>query len=88
MTDKPMSPDITEILHHMGEHGLPNHAVAPPIFQTSIFCFDSYDDFHEALLHESENYIYTRGNNPTVNLCIAICKALGKTLDELFWEEE
>lgn len=25
--------------------------------------------------------------NPTVNLCVAICKALGKTLDELFWEE-
>ena len=25
--------------------------------------------------------------NPTVNLCIAICRALGKTLDELFWEE-
>ena len=25
--------------------------------------------------------------NPTINLCIAICKALGKTLDELFWEE-
>ena len=26
--------------------------------------------------------------HPTINLCIAICKALGKTLDELFWEEE
>ena len=26
--------------------------------------------------------------NPTINLCIAICKALGKTLDELFWEED
>lgn len=26
--------------------------------------------------------------NPTINLCIAICKALGKTLDELFWTEE
>lgn len=25
--------------------------------------------------------------NPTINLCIAICKALDKTLDELFWEE-
>ena len=25
--------------------------------------------------------------NPTINLCIAICKVLGKTLDELFWEE-
>ena len=25
--------------------------------------------------------------NPTINRCRAICKALGKTLDELFWEE-
>ena len=24
--------------------------------------------------------------NPTLNLCIAICKALDRTLDELFWE--
>lgn len=24
--------------------------------------------------------------NPSINLCTAICKALGKTLDELFWE--
>ncbi|MDO5142530.1 MAG: helix-turn-helix transcriptional regulator [Eubacteriales bacterium] len=27
------------------------------------------------------------GYNPTLNLCLAICKALDKTLDELFWEE-
>lgn len=26
--------------------------------------------------------------NPTIRLCIAICKELGTTLDELFWEEE
>ena len=26
--------------------------------------------------------------NPTINLCIAFCRALGRTLDELFWEEE
>ena len=25
--------------------------------------------------------------NPSLNLCISICKTLGKTLDELFWEE-
>ena len=25
--------------------------------------------------------------NPTNKLCVQICKALGKTLDELFWEE-
>lgn len=32
-------------------------------------------------LIESGNY------NPTLNLCIAICKALNKTLNDLFWEE-
>ena len=25
--------------------------------------------------------------NPTLNLCVAICKVLGKTLDDLFWEK-
>ena len=25
--------------------------------------------------------------NPTINLCISICKVLEKTLDELFWYE-
>ena len=25
--------------------------------------------------------------NPTIKLCRTICKVLGKTLDELFWEE-
>ncbi len=24
--------------------------------------------------------------NPTIRLCTAICRTLGKTLDELFWE--
>ena len=26
--------------------------------------------------------------NPTINLCIAICKTLGVTLNDLFWESE
>ena len=25
--------------------------------------------------------------NPTIKLCTEICRALGKTLDDLFWEE-
>ena len=25
--------------------------------------------------------------NPTLNLCIQICKELGKTLNDLFWED-
>ncbi|WP_297638422.1 helix-turn-helix transcriptional regulator [uncultured Clostridium sp.] len=26
--------------------------------------------------------------NPSLNLCISICKVLNKTLNDLFWEEE
>ncbi len=26
--------------------------------------------------------------NPTLKLCLAICKALDKTLDDLFWEDD
>ncbi len=25
--------------------------------------------------------------NPTIKLCIAICRALDKTLDDLFWDQ-
>jgi putative transcriptional regulator len=31
--------------------------------------------------------IETGNYNPSLNLCIAICKALNKTLNDLFWEE-
>ena len=33
------------------------------------------------------NMIESGNYNPTLNLCIAICKALGKTLNDIFWEE-
>ncbi|MBR7189406.1 MAG: helix-turn-helix transcriptional regulator [Clostridia bacterium] len=26
--------------------------------------------------------------NPTIKLCLAICRALGRTLDELFWPDD
>lgn len=26
--------------------------------------------------------------NPTIKLCLAICRVLERTLDELFWEED
>ena len=28
------------------------------------------------------------GYNPTLNLCVAICRALRVTLNDLFWEDE
>ncbi len=33
------------------------------------------------------NAIENGDYNPTVNLCIAICRVLQRTLDELFWED-
>ena len=36
---------------------------------------------------QTMNAIEKGDYNPTIKLCVAICKVLGKTLDELFWEE-
>lgn len=34
------------------------------------------------------NMIERGDYNPTLKLCLDICHALGRTLDELFWREE
>ena len=34
---------------------------------------------------QTVNAIEKGDYNPTINLCIAICRVLGRTLDELFW---
>ncbi len=36
---------------------------------------------------QTVNMIEMGDYNPTVALCIKICKALGVTLNDLFWEE-
>ncbi len=36
---------------------------------------------------QTVNAIEKGDYNPSIKLCISICKALDKTLDELFWEE-
>lgn len=36
---------------------------------------------------QTVNAIEKGDYNPTIRLCLAICHALDKTLDELFWEE-
>ena len=33
------------------------------------------------------NMIENGGYNPTIELCIRICKVLGVTLNDLFWKE-
>lgn len=34
------------------------------------------------------NMVESGEYNPTLALCLRICRALGCTLDELFWEDE
>ena len=36
---------------------------------------------------QTMNTIEKGDYNPSIRLCIAICKALDKTLNDLFWEE-
>ena len=37
---------------------------------------------------QTVNAIEQGDYNPTIRLCIAICRTLDKTLDDLFWEEK
>lgn len=50
----------------------------------------SQQDIAEALgiSRQTVNAIESGKYNPTIKLCISICKLLGKTLDDLFWEED
>lgn len=45
----------------------PYGSVSPPIFQTSLFTFESYDEIARVFSGDSQSYIYSRGNNPTVH---------------------
>lgn len=38
------------------------------------------------ITRQTMNAIESGDYNPSLKLCIAICKVLDKTLDELFWE--
>lgn len=43
-------------------------AVSPPIYQTSLFAFETFEAFTKAQSAERENYVYTRGVNPTTEI--------------------
>ena len=54
---------------HGGSNGKnPSNALNPPIFQTSSFVFNSIEHANKVMAFESDDYVYTRGNNPTLRL--------------------
>jgi cystathionine beta-lyase/cystathionine gamma-synthase len=73
---------VSDIINHLGEeHEKYYHAVAPPIIQTSNFCFTTVRGIREALLNEFEIPVYSRGNNPTVEILRKKLAALENTGD-------
>lgn len=55
------------LLAHFGEDSQNYHgAVVPPIYQNSLFTFESAEAIDAAFSNMNDSCIYTRGNNPTV----------------------
>lgn len=46
----------------------PFDAAVPPIYQTSLFLFESYKELEDVFAGRSKKPIYSRGDNPTVRL--------------------
>ena len=54
--------------HAFEDHTRYDGAITPPIMQTSIFAFKTYQSFIQSITHERENYVYGRGVNPTTEI--------------------
>ncbi len=76
--------DINDIITHLGEDR-ENYfnAVAPPIIQSSNFVFNTVEDLRAAISNELNHHIYSRGNNPTVEILRKKVAALEETEDAL-----
>jgi len=76
--------DISYILNQLGEEReLYFNAVTPPIMQSSNFAFDTVTALRGAFGNEKSAHLYTRGNNPTVEILRKKIAALAGTDDAL-----
>ena len=76
--------DLSYILNELGEDRENYYnAVSPPIIQTSNFTFKTVADFRQALAEEFEADLYSRGNNPTLNILRKKLAALDGAEDAL-----
>ena len=81
-----MEDHLSFILNDLGEerHNY-YHAMSPPVIQTSNFVFPTVDDFRTAVQDELHSHIYTKGNNPTVEILRKKIAALEGTDDALLF---
>ena len=81
-----MEEHISYILNDLGENREKYfNAMSPPIIQTSNFVFTNVEDFRNAILDELNSHIYTKGNNPTVEILRKKIAALEGTDDALLF---
>ena len=61
--------ELSFILNELGEErGNYFNAVSPPIIQSSNFTFKTIADLRSAMANEFDSNIYSRGQNPTLNI--------------------
>ena len=73
MVEKDTQPSIDTLLVHDERHS--KGAVAPPIYQTSLFTFDSYQAMVDRFRGETDHAVYSRIDNPTVSVLLEkICQ--------------
>ena len=76
MAEKDTQPSIDTLLVHDERHS--KGAVAPPIYQTSLFTFDSYQAMVDRFRGETDHAVYSRIDNPTVSVLLEkICQLEG-----------
>ena len=68
MAEKDTQPSIDTLLVHDERHS--KGAVAPPIYQTSLFTFDSYQAMVDRFRGETDHAVYSRIDNPTVSVLL------------------
>lgn len=61
------SSDVTALMH---DERYSAGAVSPPIFQTSLFTFESYQAMLDRFRNESDLPVYSRVDNPTVSVLL------------------
>src|SRR5688572_7269501 len=81
-----MEDHLSFILNDLGEERQKYYnAMSPPVIQTSNFVFPTVDDFRTAVQDELHSHIYTKGNNPTVEILRKKIAALEGTDDALLF---
>jgi cystathionine beta-lyase len=76
--------DLSYIINQLGEEREKYfNAVAPPVIQTSNFAFDTVEELRHGISDEFESTLYSRGNNPTLDILRKKIAALDGAEDAL-----